>query len=77
MQTRNLALRQEYNRAEEPDSVHVILVRDGLLDDSIRGDWHALILHRLPDSTWRVAEARRAVRCRRPDTKSYRSGPCP
>ena len=77
MEARHLSLRQDYNRAEAPDSAYVVLARDGLLDDSVRGDWHELILHQVPDGTWRVAEARRAVRCRRPDTKSYRSGPCP
>jgi hypothetical protein len=70
------ALEQEYNRAEQPDSVRVTVVRDGLLDDSVRGDWHEFRLYRMADGTWRVAQARRAVRCRRPDTGDYRSGPC-
>jgi hypothetical protein len=77
LEARNLTLRQEYNRAEAPDSVRVILARDGLLDDSVRGDWHEFVLYQMPDRTWRVAEARRAVRCRRPDTGDYQSGPCP
>jgi hypothetical protein len=71
-----LSLRQEYNRPEQPDSVHVVLATDGWLDDSVRGDWHEFMLYRMPDGTWRVAQARRAVRCRRPDTGDYRSGPC-
>jgi hypothetical protein len=74
--THALSLRQEFNRSEEPDSVRVVLARDGFLDDSVRGDWHELILYQMPDGTWRVAQARRAVRCRRPDTGDYRSGPC-
>jgi hypothetical protein len=64
-ETRNLSLSQRTDSVEVPDSAVVILAEDNLLDDSIRGVWHRVVLLRQPDGTWRVAEMRRAFRCRR------------
>ena len=61
--TRSLALSEVANRGEAPDTVVVVLSRDGLLDDSVRGDWHRAVLHRLGDGTWRLHELHRAFRC--------------
>jgi hypothetical protein len=61
--TRSLALSEVANRGEAPDTVVVVLSRDGLLDDSVRGDWHRAALHRLGDGTWRLHELHRAFRC--------------
>jgi hypothetical protein len=58
-------LEKQDNRLEWPDSTVITLMRDGWADDSIRGDWHRLTLHRLPDGTWRLSEALRAYRCYR------------
>ena len=61
--TRSLALTEQLNRGEGADTTVVFMVRDGLLDDSVRGDWHRIVYRRLPDWTWRVHEVRRAFRC--------------
>jgi hypothetical protein len=63
--TRSLALSEVANRGEAPDTMVVVVARDGLLDDSVRGDWHRAVLHRLTDGTWRLHEMRRAFRCYR------------
>jgi len=58
-------LEKQDNRVEWPDSTVITLIRDRYADDSVRGDWHRITLHRLPDGTWRVAEALLAYRCYR------------
>ena len=66
------------NRVEGADSATVELIRDGFLDDSVRGDWHEVVFERQPDGTWRVAEARVAYRCRRGENTSvYQGDLCP
>ena len=75
--TRSVVLREEKNRAEAADTTVVVAVRDGFLDDSIRGYWEWVMYVRLPDRTWRVHEARRAYRCwRRHHTGTYSSHWC-
>jgi hypothetical protein len=61
--TRRLSVTERKNRGEGADTTVVVIVRDGFLDDSIRGDWHRIVYVRQPDMTWRVREARRAFRC--------------
>jgi len=63
--TRALVLSEVANRGEAPDTMIVVVARDGLLDDSVRGDWHRAVLYRLTDGTWRFHEMRRAFRCYR------------
>lgn len=63
--TRSLALSEVANRGEAPDTMVVVVARDGLLDGSVRGDWHRAVLYRLTDGTWRLHEMRRAFRCYR------------
>jgi hypothetical protein len=75
---RELVLEEIKNRGEGADSTKVVCIRDGLLDDSVRGDWHEFDLKRLPDGTWRVSTAKAAYRCRRSsDTDVYEERPCP
>ncbi len=62
---RSLALSEVANRGEAPDTMVVVVARDGLLDGSVRGDWHRAVLYRLTDGTWRIHEMRRAFRCYR------------
>jgi hypothetical protein len=65
------------NRVEGADSVTVVMIRDGFLDDSVRGDWHEVVFERQTDGTWRVVEARVAYRCRRGENTSvYQSEFC-
>lgn len=75
---RHVTVDQRRNRAEAADTTVVVIVREALPDDSVRGDWHRIVLRRLPDATWRVHEARRAFRCwRGHHLDSYGSHWCP
>ena len=66
------------NRVEGADSATVVMIRDGFMDDSVRGDWHEVVFGRQADGTWRVTEARVAYRCRRGDNTSvYQGELCP
>lgn len=75
---RLLTVDERKNRAEGADTTVVVIVRDGLMDDSVRGDWHRIVLRRLADRTWRLHEVRRAFRCRRGHhLDSFSSELCP
>jgi hypothetical protein len=64
--------------AEAPSASRVTVVRDGLLDDSVRGLRWDIALERTQAGTWRIAEVKRAARCRRgADTERFVAGPCP
>lgn len=65
--TRILSLEERKNRTEGADTTVVVLIRDGFLDDSVRGDWHRIVYARQEDWTWRVHSVRRAYRCYRRD----------
>ena len=75
-EVRELTLTATANRTEAADSSVVILTRDGFLDDSVRGDWHRLVLVRVEDGAWHVVEAERAQTCWRGGTDSYSADPC-
>ncbi len=75
--TRSVVLSEEKNRAEGADTTVVVAVRDGFLDDSIRGYWERVVYVRTADRTWRVHDARRACRCwRGHHTGTFSSHPC-
>jgi hypothetical protein len=51
--------------AEAPSASRVTVLRDGLLDDSIRGERWEILLARSPAGFWTISEVKRAWRCRR------------
>jgi hypothetical protein len=61
--TRYLSVTEEKNRTEGADTTVVIMVRDGFLDDSVRGDWHRIVYRLEADRAWRVHRVKRAFRC--------------
>jgi hypothetical protein len=76
--TRVLWLTEKKNRGEGADTTVVTMVRDGFLDDSVRGDWHRIVYYRQADGTWRLHEMRRAFRCwRGRHLEAYSSQLCP
>ena len=62
---RLLIISKESSPAENADRTEVTVIRDGLLDDSVRGDWHYFELRKLSDQGWRFTEIRHAFLCRR------------
>ncbi len=72
-----IAIKAEANRVENPDSVVVVVARDGFADDSVRGDWYKAVLFIQEDGTWRFKRVLRAFRCYRGKSKNfYSSEPC-
>jgi hypothetical protein len=51
--------------SEAPSVSRVTVVRDGLLDDSVRAERWDIRFERTPAGVWRIAEVRRAWLCRR------------
>ena len=49
--------------SEEPSASRVTVVRDGFMDDSMRGERWDIALERTTASVWRIREVRRAWRC--------------
>ncbi len=78
VETRSVRIEAEKNLGEGADTTTVTLIRDGFMDDSVRGSWQRIVYHRLSDGTWRVVEAKRATRCWRGERlQSYGAAPCP
>jgi hypothetical protein len=64
--------------AEAPTASRVTVLRDGLLDDSVRGERWDISLERTADGVWRIKEVKRAWRCRRgAQTDSFAATRCP
>jgi len=64
--------------AEAPSSSRVTVLRDGLLDDSVRGERWDIALERTAEGAWRIKEVKRAWRCRRgSQTGSFAASRCP
>ena len=60
-----LQLEEHRSNPEGVYMVIVVLVRDGFLGDSVRGDWHRIAYESQPDGTWRIRSVQRAFRCYR------------
>jgi hypothetical protein len=71
-------LTQVNEGSEAPSTVRVTVIRDGLLDDSVRGERWDIVLRRTANGAWIIGEVRRAWRCwrgRQPD--SFTAVRCP
>ena len=63
--------------SEAPSASHITVVRDGLLDDSLQGERWDIVLERTSTGLWRIAEVKRAWRCRRGEpTDRFATGLC-
>lgn len=63
---------------EAPSASRVTVMRDGLLDDSVRGERWDIRLERTAPGVWRIAEVKRAWRCwRGAQRDGFAATPCP
>jgi membrane-bound inhibitor of C-type lysozyme len=73
-----LSLVKRDEAGESAPATTITVIREGLLDDSVRAIWDEIRLRRTGDGTWRIAGARRAYRCwRGAETVSYAAELCP
>lgn len=71
-------LAMENPQIENPRVLKVTALAEGLLDDSISGEWIHLELEKSSDGTWRLTQEHRAWRCARGEgIGTYEKAHCP
>ena len=68
---------QVNNVADGPDKARVIILRDGYLDDSIRGERFEINLELSKKGDWMVKDAKKAWRCWEERRPGFTSDFCP
>jgi hypothetical protein len=64
--------------SESPSASRITILRDGLLDDSVRGERWDIALERTAEDGWNIKEVRRSWRCWRGEqTNRFASKLCP
>lgn len=76
-ETKEILYSIKANRMEIPTEFTVKLKRKGLLDDSVSGDIHVLVLKKTGKGYWKVVSGKRASSCWRAKSKEFQSKPCP
>ena len=69
----------EYNAdsIEGPKNITIKIIRDGFLDDSVRGDIQHLKLNKDNKGIWQILTINRTIRCWRREKPIYSSEACP
>ncbi|MBA1158475.1 hypothetical protein [Microvirga mediterraneensis] len=63
---------------EAPSSARILVLRDGLLDDSVRGERWDIVLGRGGAGAWSIRDVKRSWRCwRGADTDRFSAQRCP
>ena len=69
---------QVYDRSESPQASRITVLRDGLMDDAVRGERWDIALEKTAKNVWRIKEVRRSWRCWRGEqTNRFASKLCP
>lgn len=64
--------------AESPNTTVIVVVQDGFLDDSVRGQWDRLTLKKDQKERWMLQQAQRAFLCGRgSNTQAFQKELCP
>ena len=72
---KNYNIKYDAKSSENNNESTLIIVRDGFLDDSVRGDIHSLILTNQTDF-WAIKELKKSTRCWRSRSSEYHSERC-
>jgi hypothetical protein len=74
---KELTIYQLFPSMEEGGSVIVSVIRDGYLDDSVRGEWNEFEMMRNSGQVWEIINAKKAFLCWRLESDQYQNKPCP
>ncbi len=74
---KNVSYEYSADSIENPKEININLVRDGFLDDSIRGDIQRIKLAKNNNGEWEVSSLHRATSCWRNEALVYSSEACP
>jgi hypothetical protein len=67
---------QTVDNIESAKNATIEIVRDGFLDDSVRGDIHVIELEKTDGRGWTVVSHQTAQRCWRSDSEHFSDRPC-
>ncbi len=77
-ETAEVSIQEKKESGENPSNASIVYIRDGFLDDSVRGDWYEISFKRKADGSWRINSARAAYRCwRGGNVDTYQGEFCP
>ena len=62
---------------EKPKNIEIRILRDGFLDDSVRGDIHQLKLKLNNKMIWKIVSIKKAISCWRNNQLIYSKETCP
>ena len=61
---------------ENPKNININIVRDGFLDDSVRGDIQHIKLQKIENGIWKILSVQKAISCWRSSKLVYSSKAC-
>ena len=67
----------EVDNTENPQHITIRLIRDGFLDDAVRGDIQRIELNRNKQGEWEIILLQKAHRCWRGEEQTFTTEPCP
>ena len=74
---RKIAYEYSADNIESPKNIYISIMRDGFLDDSVRGDIQKIKLSKNSKGKWKVISIKKAISCWRRDKLIYSSELCP
>lgn len=74
---KKMSYEYDADNIENPKNITITVVRDGFLDDSVRGDIQYLKLHKDNKGIWEILTIKKAISCWRSESTIYSSEVCP
>ena len=74
---RKIVYEYSADNIESPQKINISIMRDGFLDDSVRGDIQKIKLSKNSNGKWEVITIKKAISCWRTEKLIYSSKPCP
>lgn len=74
---KNISYEYSADNIESPKKIDINILRDGFLDDSIRGDIHHIKLKKSNKGIWKVISIKKTTSCWRNKQQIYSTNICP